>query len=134
MFAASFAHEKEVNRYDNQFKLNPNLETYAKLDEVGALLNVIAREDRRLCGYAIFLVMNHMHYSIPWAGGDGFWLDKTARRPRVASRMIRFCESSLRDRGVILLTIPAPPKDQKMMRLLVAAGYELSSSAYSRRL
>lgn len=132
--ASAENHVSELLPYEGGYEFDPNLQIYEKLDEIGALHIVTAREGEKLCGYAIFMLMRHMHYRILWAAGDGLWLSKSVRRPRVALRLIKVCEDSLRARGVVLLNIPAPPKDQKLVRLLVAGGYELSSSAYSRRL
>lgn len=133
--AAAVDHEREMGRYDGVFVLDPNLDTYQKLDAVDALHFVTAREDGLLLGYAIFIIMPHSHYrNVLWAAGDGLWLDHLARRPRVAARMLDAIEDSLRARGVVLVSIPTHPDRPALARLLESRDYRIDSLGFARRL
>ena len=130
------AHRDEIKPHADAFPFDPDMNLYARLDEVGMLHVATARAMGRLVGYMLSVVMpSHQHHkSVRWASGDGVYLLPAYRKPRVADRLLAFAEDSLRAKGVILNVIGVHPDHPALGRLLVRRGYALSSHGHSRRL
>jgi GNAT superfamily N-acetyltransferase len=99
-------HYEEIAAY-KQFPLQPDWATYIALDRQGKLLIVTARQkDMRdplgtLIGYAIFLVVHHLHYTTQkLAVNDLLFLDKPYRRGSTGIKLITAAEAALAERGV----------------------------------
>jgi hypothetical protein len=57
------AHFNEVQDYfEGKKDLDPDVETYLKLDEAGYLRVYTARESGLLIGYCIHQIFNHLHF------------------------------------------------------------------------
>jgi GNAT superfamily N-acetyltransferase len=123
-------HDAEI---PGEFPYDPDLESYRKLDEVGALVIFVAREAGVLVGYVLTIVMPHLQYRVRWGSGMIF-IRKDYRKPRVADRLLAFSEDSLRARGVLLVTIGVHPAHPALGELLVHRDYSLAGSYFSRRL
>jgi GNAT superfamily N-acetyltransferase len=128
-------HNSELVPYDGQFPYAPNLQAYQTLDDAGVLYIATVRVNGELVGYLLAVIIpQHLHYSIKWASGDGMYLRKDWRRPRIANRFLDFVESGLRSRGVILSTIGVSPANLAFGRLLENRGYKHSGTTWARRL
>ena len=127
-------HAAEVRPHDG-LPYSPSLSTYEALDRVGALYVATARTQAELVGYLLAIIMpQHLHHGIKWASGDGVFLRKDWRRPRLADRILGFAEDGLRARGVVLMTVSVAPDDPGFGRMLESRNYYLSGLSWSRRL
>ena len=77
-----------------------NWAAYAKLEEAGAEACVVARREGYPVGYAVYLIVPHLHYATQVADADVFFLDPRWRSGWLGVRLLREAEKLLRERGV----------------------------------
>ena len=53
-------HSKELTEFS--FKLNPDWKVYQQLEDINVLHIVTARDDKKLVGYYVSIIMTHHHY------------------------------------------------------------------------
>ena len=94
-------HWLEVALHHDDIKLEPDIERYARIEELGKLVIVTARDGANLIGYSIFLLQNHIHYaSLLYAANDVIFLDSAYRKGTTAGiRLIKTSESILQAMG-----------------------------------
>lgn len=92
-------HYEEISLSKN-FPLQPNWALYEKLDSDGKLCIVTAREEG-LAGYAIFLVVPHLHYqTMKIAQNDVVFIDQEHRKGTTGIKLIAYAEHVLEGLGV----------------------------------
>lgn len=99
-------HHEEATLYKEHIELNPDYDSYIKLEETGSICVITVREDTVLIGYTIFIIAPHLHYKDHlFAQNDIVYIDKEYRECGVGLEMFRFAESVLKDRGVSVIKI-----------------------------
>lgn len=99
-------HYKEVALYQEHIELNPDYDSYFRIEESGDLLTVIAREEGRLVGYFLSFIVRHPHYKDHlYASNDVIYVDSECRDNGIGYRMISFAEKCLKERGVSVMVI-----------------------------
>jgi L-amino acid N-acyltransferase YncA len=80
---------------------DPIIEEYDFMGKHGLICFVAARREGELVGYMLWCIRYHLlQRTVLWAVLDNYWLQKDARGPRVAQRMIKAAETILQARGV----------------------------------
>lgn len=132
-FSLNHAHWKEIAHYQDII-LNPDRETYLKLETLGLLRLFTSRIEEKLVGYAVFFVKANIHYkdSIQ-ANQDILYLDPSLRKAMNGYRFIQFCDEQLKAEGiqVVYQHIKAAHNFGPMLERI---GYELVDHIYARRL
>jgi len=114
--------------------VDPDFSLYEKMARVGCLTIYTVREDGALVGYASYLVGVSMHNKqAGWATSDSVWINPEARRLCLGRRLLRFIETDLRSRGIIVSQTLAKP-GSAFSRLLASQGYTLGDLVYTRRI
>lgn len=86
--------------------LDPDFDSYYRLDFEGLLHILAARVDGELVGYTFTIVGPHLHYRSTKTGHtEMFWLAPEYRSGWTGVRLLRLTRKGLRDRGVKLHTI-----------------------------
>ena len=94
-------HWQEIALNKDQIELDPDYELYAKLDELGAVHLVTARDGRFLVGYHISFIRPHLHYRRSLtAFTDIFYLLPEYRRGLNGYNLLKFFVDSVREIGV----------------------------------
>jgi len=94
-------HYDEIALNKEYIPLDPDWDAYKKLADSGNLLIVAARRDGNLVGYAVFFLMQHIHYkSTKIANNDILYLHPDYRQGRLGIRLIKDSETACRFRGV----------------------------------
>ncbi|NVN11628.1 GNAT family N-acetyltransferase [Nguyenibacter vanlangensis] len=95
------AHFREVALEQERVPLDPDLETYARLEQAGALHVLTMREGRVLAGYLVALVWPHLHHrGTSHAFFDLYYVRPAYRRWTAGIRLFREAERTLAARGV----------------------------------
>lgn len=96
-------HRQELSKYDDM-KLNPNWDMYFKVQEFDLLRLFVCRdEDKKICGYAAFLLTPNPHYKdFMYAHQDVFYVTQDRRGSRVAVKLIKATESLFDEADVIV--------------------------------
>lgn len=126
------AHWKEIAHYQDII-LNPDIETYVKMDDAGMLRAFTARDlNGILIGYAVFFVRANMHYKDSLqASQDILYIDKNKRG--TGGRFILWCDEQLKAEGVQVVYHHSKVA-HNFGPLLERFGYKLVDYIYGRRL
>lgn len=83
------------------YPLSPNYEVYLKMQELGSLVVVTARDKGTLVGYIIFIVSPHLHYTTcKTAMDDIYFIKKEYRTGRTGLRLFQEAEKVLKSHDV----------------------------------
>jgi len=82
-------------------KFLPDFQKYKLIEKNGNLRVFTIRHNKRLIGYAVFIVLPHHHrLQVVQAENTLFFVTKEHRKGLLASKFIRWCEKELFDNGV----------------------------------
>lgn len=101
-------HYEEIAWRKDKIKLSPDYDKYLKLEEMGILHTVTAREPDagKLVGYFISFVQPHLHYSDTlYAVNDILYMSPEYRATEASANLFRFAEESLKSIGVDVITL-----------------------------
>ena len=117
-------HYEELTLNKERIKLDPMWERYALLELSESLVIYTARDNEQLVGYSAFFVTQHMHYAgLTIVANDVLFLHPDHRTGRTGIRLIKFCESSLREKlGSFKLTMHAKYSND-LASILTRMGY-----------
>lgn len=91
-------HYKEIAHYKD-IPLEPDKDSYFKIEELGNIKTFTARESGELIGYSIYFIKNNLHYkSSLQALQDVIYIKKEKRG--FGTKFIKWCDNRLRDIGV----------------------------------
>jgi len=125
-------HWKEIAHFQD-IPLEPDFETYARLDEMGMLRTFTARDEAgKLVGYAVFFVKANLHYkSSIQAVQDVIFIDPTVRG--FGANFIIWCDDQLRLEKIdaVYHHVKAAHNFGPMLERL---GYTLVDLIYTKRL
>lgn len=127
--------------------LNPDWETYEKLEAMGMLHVTTARFEGEIVGYASYLISPNLHYrTMLVADGDIFYLAKEHRRGSAGIRLLRqaeahimaFCEASGRGYDCVYIINKEKAHFMKDGRSIVGPvlnrlGFNLIEHYYAKR-
>lgn len=126
-------HFEEISA-NQDIALNPDIEKYNNLDDLGMLRCYTARDNGQLVGYALFLVHQNMHYAqSKQAQQDVIFLQKDARKGLTGYKLIRFAEDMLRGENVQIVYHHVKAM-HNFGKILERQGYKLVDLIYSKRL
>ena len=128
------AHWQEIALHQDTIQLNPNWQQYFRLEEEGKLHVYTAREDEKLVGYFVMIVVPHLHYSDhSFAHNDVIYVDPEYRKGFTAWRLIKFATEQLELAGVSVMMINIK-RHKPFDKLLQRLGFTETESIYSKRL
>ena len=96
-----------INHWENialnkdTIALDPLWDTYRQLEETGNFKIITARQEKKLVGYAAYVISPSLHYSDQIiADADVFWLDPDYRKGMAGMRLFKHAEKVLKSYGV----------------------------------
>ena len=124
-------HWNEIAHFKD-IPLDPDVELYNSLDDLGIMRVFTARDDGKLIGYSVYFVGPHIHFrkSIH-ATQDVFFINKENRG--FGMRFLRWCDDELRRDGVQVV-INAVSQSNDYSPVLRRMGYKESEKMFCRRL
>jgi L-amino acid N-acyltransferase YncA len=132
LFAMHDEHWQEVAKFKELLKLNPDYSRYEQLDREKRALLVVMREDGRIVGYSLHIILrSHPHYRhVMVAEDDIHYLSPHLRKTGEHTRMRRFALERLKAQGVHIVT--ARTKfGHEHDHALRALGFEPMDSMYA---
>jgi GNAT superfamily N-acetyltransferase len=98
-----FEHWQEVAANQELIKLNPDWEKYAELDRAGKLVAMIARERRKVVGYIVLIISEHLHYKDhKFAHNDVFYV-KPEYRGGLGDQLLKAAELEAKRLGASVM-------------------------------
>lgn len=112
---------EEVEHNKSKFPLDPDWDTYYKLEDLGVLKIFTCRDSEKLVGYFVVHIMPNIHSKgTVIAVADIIYLLKSYRSGTTGYKLFKFAESCIREDGVSTLhvtTTEKNPIDPLMKRL-----------------
>ncbi len=128
------SHWEEVAINKEDIKLNPDWETYEKLEDLGMLAIFTARSSGKLVGYLVVFLTKNLHYKDHlFASHDLIYLDPDYRKGMTGVRLIKFTEKCLRQDGVSVMTMNTKVKNP-FDPILERLGFNLTERVYTKYL
>jgi len=117
------------------FQRDLDHERYLKMDELGMVHVVTARDGGKLVGYIVCFVMPHFHYKSSGltALADMYYLLREYRKGGLGARMFMEMERGLKARGVIRAHMSCKVHEDHT-RLFQAMGWTLTDYTFSKLL
>lgn len=126
-------HWREIATW-HDIELDPNLEAYEQLEEIGALRVFTARIGDELVGYAAYVVRPHLHYQgSTQAVQDVLFIAPEHRRGRVGIGLIAHADAELAKEGVQVV-FQHVKCAHDFGALLERLGYSQVEKVYAKRI
>jgi len=128
------AHREELTTNKALMVLNPDIETYLKLQANGSLLALGAFNDDELVGYSINIIVRNLHYAdVMMCQSDVIFVRDDKRQGSTGLRLIRETERLARARGADVMLWHAKPKTN-LADVLQRLEYGIQDIVYMRAL
>ena len=108
-----------------------NHDYYRRLNGNGNLEVFIARDDGQVVGFSFYFLTKSLLNGAFWASSELMWVEREFRRPRIASRFVRFITDYFRGKGVSNIRVAAIPGSG--FDRLLARGARAVSITYEMR-
>jgi hypothetical protein len=127
------AHYQELATFKDKIsEVNPDYALYEAMDAAGKLHLVTARDEGKLVGYYVGVVMPQPHYKTTLAAmADLYWLHPDYRKGFTGVDFLRFIESSLKERGV-QVTVMGTKLSKDLGRLYEHLGYQPTDTVWRK--
>ena len=125
-------HYDEIAVQKDKIKMNPNVEHYKQMEEVGGLHIITVREDGKMIGYHVSFVRAHPHYADMLCGFvDAYFLTASKRKGMTGVKMIKEAENSLKKRGVKKL-FSGTKNSKDMSKVFEYLGWHLTEQLFTK--
>jgi hypothetical protein len=99
-------HYEEIAQFKEVQKLDPDWDTYARIEEQGKLWVMTARSDGYLVGYIVMLLTRDMHYkTLMKATEDIHFLLPQFRKGLTGYRMLAKMKAAMKEKGVHTISL-----------------------------
>ena len=124
-------HYKEIAYYQD-IPLNPDRESYFKIEELGNIKTFTARENGELIGYSMYFIKHNLHYKDSLqALQDIIYIKKEKRG--FGKTFIKWCDNRLREFGVQVVCHHVKVAHD-WSKILENMGYEKQDILLTKRL
>lgn len=119
------AHYDEIATNKESKPLDPDLDRYHMLEDNGMLRIYTARDDGKLVGYFVSMVMPHLHYSSTiYAMNDILYVDPAYRGTTLAYRMFKGAIKDLKENSNTTVMMIHMKVKHQFRGLLTKLGFE----------
>lgn len=126
------SHWREISLHHGKVNLNVAHDQYLQLEEIGCVHVISARDDGKLVGYCVMLVMPHLHYCEDlFAFNDAVYIHPSYRNGTVGIKLIKETEEYMSDIGVSVMTVHVKPT-KDFSPILKRIGFSEFETVYSK--
>ena len=129
----AFDHWKEIEHYQDEIKLDIDLETYSSMASSGILKTITVRDNHKLIGYILMLVHKHLHHKEKFAVNDIFYIHPSHRKGYAGIKIFKFAEEVMRAEGVKLMLLSCKTHLDKG-NIFKRLGFKPTEISYSKLL
>lgn len=128
------AHWREVAPRPELMIVEPQWESYERLEAAGMLTILIAQDEGKLVGYSVSVTTRHMHFGdLIYAHNDLLYVAPEARAHGVGASLILATERAVMASGARLLVWHTRP-GHALETILIRRGYTADFVHYAREL
>jgi GNAT superfamily N-acetyltransferase len=131
--ALMIMHWREIAPYQDITRINPDLDTYARLEKAGRLLLCTARSAGTLVGYFLMIVGPHAHYRHVVTATEDLHFVHPDYRGWTGIKLMKFAERMARAHGATMMVGRAKAKSGHGA-LYARLGYDLMDEVFTKRL
>lgn len=118
------AHWKDLSSNPDKIFLKPDIVRYQSLQDAGFLYNIVAYDEDLMVGYAVVLIMPHLHYSDDkFAMVDVIYTDPNFRNSKLGITLINRVEEMCKEQKVSVLTYHTKPSHNTIEKILHRKGF-----------
>jgi GNAT superfamily N-acetyltransferase len=127
------AHVRELATHPDIMHLDPQVETYKRLEAEGRLLSIVLEHsDAGLVGYSINILSNNLHYqALTVCQNDVIYVTPSYRSEGGGTKLLRATEIAAQIAGCKMVLMHAKP-DTMLDKILPSFGYGVQDVIYSR--
>ena len=120
-----YTHWMEIGAFDKEkTPLSIDWDRYKILEENDNLFMFTVRDNKKLVGYYVAFIINHMHYNQTFcANCDIIYLDPKYRKGMIGYKLIKKSEKMLISLGVTILVFSFKA-DKSLVKLMERLGYK----------
>lgn len=127
-------HYQEIALDKDTIELNPHVEGYKEIDDLGGLIIFTIRDDNRLIGYSFFILQYSFHYKqLICAVNDLFYLLPEYRGRWLGTKFLKESEALLKKMGVHQVQMRTKTY-ANFGKILERAGYKEIEIAYRKNI
>lgn len=127
-------HFDEIALHKERLVLSPDRETYAILENAGAVFTLVVRDKAdEIVGYTITSIARHLHYDMLQAQNDVIYLRKDLRQSGIGAELIRATENEAKLRGASVIAWHAK-QNTPFERVLPRLGYGVQDIIFTKGL
>jgi hypothetical protein len=112
------------------FKLNPDMTTYLRMEANGQVLLTTARLNGTIIGYVTTFLLPNPHYRVLQAYGDLYYVHPKHRNG-TGMKLLRFAEDLARKKGAVVASNYSKPDGDALFERM---GYNRLETVYVKRL
>lgn len=125
-------HYREIHAYPDKIPFNPDYDSYHKLESIGALHITTARDNNKLIGYCVAIILPNLHYRDHlYANNDVIYLDPEYRGGDTGYKMMRYAEQAYKNLGASVMMMHMKTY-LPFVRLCEAMGMQHLEQLYSK--
>lgn len=118
-------HVEELTTNKELMVLNPDWDSYIKLEQEGLLFSLFVKHEGKLIGYSVNFISHHLHYSdLTAANNDVLFLTKAYRDNNIGRDLIDRSEKRAKELGAQIYLLHAKDKTT-LNTLLPHLGYKI---------
>lgn len=119
------AHYQEIATHKEHKVLDPDFERYYNLEDNDMLRIVTARDDDKLVGYYVSMIISHLHYSqCVYAMNDILYVDPAYRGTSLAYRLFKYALKDLKENTKANMVLIHMKTKHPFRKLLQKFGFE----------
>lgn len=118
-------HWKEIATNKEKIVLNPDVDKYKLLQEVGVLSNIVAYKDGEMAGYSVIFSQPHIHYMDDvYSYVDVIYVSNKFRNSRIGISLINETEKAAKQKGASVVMYHTKPEHNAIEKILMKKGYK----------
>ena len=122
-------HHAEVSGEIAHLPARVPYEKYGSLEQAGILRLFTARDNGKLVGYNVFMLIEHHQHGVPFASHDTLFLHKDFRKGTTGIKFLKWCDEQLKQDGARFITQHSSGSVD-LENIFLRMGYKLAEKIY----
>ncbi len=122
-------HHAEVSGEIAHLPARVPYEKYGSLEQAGILRLFTARDNGKLVGYNVFMLIEHHQHGVSFASHDTLFLHKDFRKGTTGIKFLKWCDEQLKKDGARFITQHSS-SSVNLEKIFLRMGYKLAEKIY----